>query len=155
MERLYLSNQVWVFPSNADTAPVGTNGDVFASIAPYWLTTAGRSWSDLPFLKAALVASGSLPRDVKQDIVRRRLLAPTVMTLLRKSLTGVKDEDGYTSPLAHPTALPPNGVDERRLVAAARAMTVASVPPLVPITVRAVPPKEESPWPKLDRKSVV
>ena len=149
MERLYLSNQVWVFPSNADTAPVGTNGDVFASIAPYWLTTAGRSWSDLPVLKAALVASGSLPRDVKNEIVHRRLLAPTVMTLLRKSLTGVKDEDGYTSPLAHPTALPPNGVDERRLVAAARAMTVASIPPIVPISVRAVPPKEESPWPEL------
>ena len=34
MAKFYLSNQVWAFPSVFDTAPVGTNGDLFASIAP-------------------------------------------------------------------------------------------------------------------------
>ncbi len=153
MERLYLSNQVWVFPSNADTAPVGTNGDVFASIAPYWMTTAGRSWSDLPYLRAALLASGSLGRDVKAEAVRRRLLAPTVMTLVRKSLFHVKDEAAYTSPAAHPTALPPNGVDTNRLVAAARAMTASAIPPIAPVAVVAAPPKDEPAWPELTYRS--
>ena len=41
MVKFYLSNQVWVFPSVVDTPPAGTNGDVVASITPYWLTTAG------------------------------------------------------------------------------------------------------------------
>ena len=153
MEKLYLSNQVWLFPSNVDTAPVGTNGDVFASIAPYWITTAGRSWSDLPYLRAALLASGNLDRGVKAEIVRRRLLAPTIMTLVRKSLRAVQDEDDYTTFKAHPTALPPNGVDTNRLIAAARAMTVRAVPPLVPVAVRAVPPKDTPVWPELTYRS--
>jgi len=153
MEHQYLSNHIWVTPSNTDTAPVGTNGDVFASIAPYWLTTAGRSWSDLPYLKAALLVSGNLDRGVKAEIVRRHLLAPMVMTLVRKSLKGVKDEDDYTSFKAHPTALPPGGVDEGRLKALAREMTVAAIPPLVPITVHPVLPSDEPLWPELTYRS--
>lgn len=137
MTRLYLSNQTWVFPSNADTAPVGTNGDVFASIAPYWITTAGRSWSDLPYLRAALAASGSLKPPVKQEIVKRGLLAPTIQTLIRKSLHAVSNETDYLTFRAHPTAFPPGGVDLNRLKAAAAAMTVEAIPPLAPILVKA------------------
>ena len=139
MERLYLSNQVWVYPSNADTAPVGTNGDVFASIAPYWLTTAGRSFSDKPYLGGALEASRSLDPKVKAEIVRRGLLAPTVQALIRKSLKGVTNEVDYLSAKAHPSALPPKGLDLKRLKAAAKAMTVESIPPLAAVAV-AMPP---------------
>ena len=59
MATLYMDNQVWVFPANADFPPVGTNGDVFASVTPYWLVTQGRSWSDQYYLRAALDASRS------------------------------------------------------------------------------------------------
>lgn len=153
MEKLYLSNQFWVFPSNADTAPIGTNGDVFASIAPYWLTTAGRSWSDRPYLKAALLASAAFKPDVKQEIVRRRLLTPTIQTLIRKSLVRVKTEDDYLSPLAHPTAMPPNGVDTNRLVAAAAALKIPEIPPLAVIAVDSVPPEIPPVWPELTYRS--
>ena len=136
MVKFYLSNQVWVFPSNADTAPIGTSGDVFASITPYWLTTAGRSFSDVPYLRMALEASRSLDPAVKREIVRRGHLAPTVLTLIRKSLKGVTDEAGYLSPTAHPTAFPADGVDVARLKASAAALTTDSIPPLVPIKVR-------------------
>ncbi len=149
MEKLYLSNQVWVFPSNADTAPVGTNGDVFASITPYWITTAGRSWSDLPYLKAALLASAALPRDVKAEAVRRGLLTPTILTLVRKSLRGVRSDDDYLSARAHPTAFPPNAVDTNRLVAAAREMTIDAIAPVVPIAVESEPTTGRSAWPEL------
>ena len=149
MAKLYLSNQTWVFPSNADTAPVGTNGDVFASIAPYWMTTAGRSWSDLPYLRAALEASRSLDRQVKAAVVARGLLAPTVQTLIRKSLRGVRSEADYTSARAHPTALPPGGVETNRLVAAARALTADGVPPLAAISVRPAPLATPSLHPEL------
>lgn len=138
MEKLYLSNQVWVYPSAGDTAPVGTNGDVFASIAPYWLTTAGRSWSDLPYLKAALEASRSLDPAVKREIVRRGLLAPTIQALVRKSLKGVATEADYLTPAAHPTALPANGVELPRLIAGAKAMTVKTIPPLAKIRLEMV-----------------
>ena len=149
MERAYLSNQIWVFPSNADTPPVGTNGDVFASITPYCMTTAGRSFSDLPYLRAALYASAAFHRDTKAEIVRKGLLAPTIMTLIRKSLGVVSSEDDYTSARAHPTALPQNGVNTNRLIAAAAAMTSAEVPPVVRIAVRTPPLANPPKWPEL------
>lgn len=149
MAKFYLSNQTWVFPSAGDTAPVGTNGDVFASITPYWITTAGRSWSDLPYLKAALEASRSLPPETKREAVRRNLLAPTLQTLIRKSLRGVKTEADYLSPKAHPTAFPPKGVDLPRLIALAKALRPEAIEPLAVISVSAAPAKVKSPWPEL------
>lgn len=139
MAKLYLSNQTWVFPSNADTPPVGTNGDVFASLAPYWITTVGRSFSDLPYLRAALEASRAFQPDVKREIVRRGLLAPTIQTLLRQTLVGVTNETDYLSAKAHPTAFPKNGADVKRLAAAAAALTVKAIPPLAAVSVTAGP----------------
>lgn len=153
MEKLYLSNQFWVFPSNADTAPVGTNGDVFASIAPYWLTTAGRSYSDRPYVHAALLASAALKADVKREIVRRRLLTPTIQTLIRKSLSTVRSEADYLSYKAHPTAFPPNGVDTNRLVAAAAKLTISEIPPLAVVTAELVPAVIPPVWPELTYRS--
>jgi len=141
MMKYYLSNQTWVFPSVNDTAPVGTNGDLFASITPYWMTTAGRSWSDLPYVDAALLASRSFQPSVKSNLVARGLLAPTIQTLIRKSLKGVMTEDDYLTEKAHPTALPAGGVDRARLVVKARELSVESIPPLAVIGVRLVAPQ--------------
>lgn len=147
--KMYLSNQVLVTPSNADTAPVGTNGDVFASITPYWMTTAGRSWSDLPYLQAALEVSRTLPRQTKSELVQKGLLAPTIQSLIRKSLKGVSSEDDYLTAKAHPTALPPKGVDLVRLKALAAALTPAAIPPLAVISVKPDSVESKSPWPEL------
>ena len=134
-QKLYLSNQVWVFPANADCAPIGTNGDVFASMAPYWLVTAGRSWSDLQYLRAALEASRSLTKETKAAAVSRGLLAPTVMTAIRKSLRAVTNETDYLSAKAHPSALPPSGCDVARLKALCAALRPDTLPPVVPVSI--------------------
>lgn len=147
--KMYLSNQVWVFPSVADTAPVGTNGDVFASVTPYWLVAAGGSRSDLPYLRAALTASKSFQPAVKKAIVARGLLAPTIQTLLRKSLKTVKTEADYLSAKAHPTALPADGVDLGRLVSAAEKLQVGEIPPLAVLSVSTPQVRAKSPWPEL------
>lgn len=149
MVKFYLSNQVWVFPSNEDTAPVGTNGDVFASIAPYWLTTAGKSYSDMPYLRAALEASRSFNPQVKAEIVKRGLLAPTIQTLIRKSLKGVTNEVEYLGAKAHPTALPPGGLDLMRLKDAAKAMTAEAIPPLAVVSVAPAPIRQKLTVPEL------
>ncbi len=149
MQKFYLSNQVWVFPSNADTLPVGTNGDVFASITPYWITTAGRSYSDKPYLNAALRASAALKPDVKSELIRRELLAPTIITLIRKNLGMVLDENDYLTAKAHPTAFPPQGVNLNRLEAAAKSLTCQRIPPLVAIAVKQTPPKHPAIHPEL------
>lgn len=138
MQKLYLSNQIWFFPSNVDTPPLGRYGDVFPAAVPFWVTTAGRSWSDIPYVHAAMLSSRSLKPAVKAAMVSRRLFAPTVITLLKKSLTGVRSEDDYISSKAHPTALPPGSVDTNRLVALSAALTPESIPPLVSVSAESV-----------------
>lgn len=149
MAKLYLSNQTWVFPSNADTAPVGTNGDVFASITPYWITSAGRSWSDQQFLRAALTASAAFKDEVKAELVKRGLLAPVIQTLMRNSLKAVKTEDDYLTAKAHPSAFPPSGVDLAKLKKSAAAFTVDAIPPLAPVTVEMAPVKKRPEFPEI------
>ncbi len=153
MSKFYLSNQIWVFPANADCAPVGTNNDVFASVTPYWMTTAGRSWSDLPYLRAALEVSRTLRPDVKKAIVSEGMLAPLVQSLIRKSLKGVADEKDYLTAKAHPTALPLNGLDLPRLKKSAAELTAAAVPPLAVISVVPHPLPEQPAWPELTYRS--
>lgn len=135
---LYRANQFWVFPANADIAPVGTNGDVFASITPYWLTTAGRSWSDKYYVDAALSASAAMPRATKEALIERGMLAPTLQLLIRQSLKTVVSPADYLTAKAHPTAFPPNGLDRGRLLAMAGALKPLDVPPLAQIAGIAV-----------------
>jgi len=149
MSSLYMSNQVWVFPANADYPPVGTNGDVFASVAPYWLVTQGRSWSDQYYLRAALEASRSMKAETKADVVARHLLAPTVMTLIRKSLKGVDGEDAYLTDKAHPTCMPANGLDMARLKRLAGELARGAVPPVVRIARMGAPVKEKPSFPEV------
>ena len=149
MMRLYLANQTWVFPAHEDTPPAGTNGDVFASITPYWMATVGSSWSDQPYLRAALDVSRTLAPGVKREVVRRGLLAPTIQSLIRKSLRNVTNETDYLSARAHPSAFPKGGLDGARLKAAAAALTESSIPPLALVAVSAEPAKPAGTFPEL------
>lgn len=153
MTKFYLSNQFWAFPANADCAPVGTNNDVFASVTPYWLTTAGRSWSDLPYLRAALEVSRSLQPSVKKSIVEQGLLAPVIQTLIRKSLKGVDSDADYLTGKAHPTAFHPNRLDLPRLKKMAHDLRVEDVPPLALVSVVPQPIAERPAWPELTYSS--
>ena len=150
IQKLYLSNQIWVFPAVDDFNFTNTNlyGDVFASVTPYWITVRGRSWSDQYYLRAALEISRSLPVATKREIVRRGVLAGVVQTILRKSLKGVATEDDYLSPKAHPTAMPPGGLDMERLKALASGMGVSDIPPLVAVFARTQRLAKEPAWPE-------
>ncbi|MBQ6137039.1 MAG: hypothetical protein IJI73_06690 [Kiritimatiellae bacterium] len=150
MHRFYRTNQIWVFPAVYDCQPLGTNGDVFASVTPYWIATEGRSWSDQYYLRAALEASRSFRRDTKRELVRRGLLAPTVQMLVRRSLRGVAGDADYLGPKAHPTAFPANGLDLPRLAKSAAEMTVSQIPPVAVLAgVGTKPTSNKSVWPEL------
>ena len=77
------------------------------------------------------------------------MLAPTVQTLIRKSLKGVDDEEDYLTSKAHPTAFPPNAVEMMRLSAAAGKMKPEEIPPLAMIGVTTMPMKSADPRPEL------
>jgi hypothetical protein len=144
MADFYLSNQIWVYPVNADYPPVGTNGDCFVSVAPYWLATQGKSWSDQYYLRAALEVSGSLDLPVKREIVARGLLAPTVQALIRKSLKSVDgSEEAYLTAASHPTCFPPDGLDLARLKRFAGGLRMEEIMPVAVVKVVAEKSREE------------
>ena len=146
MHKFYLSNQVWVFPAVDDAGPGAKYGDIFASAAPYWIATEGRSWSDQPYLKAALAVYGALAPEARREIVSRGLLAPTVQALVRKSLKGVESESDYLLQKAHPTAFPKDGLVLARLKALAASIGATNIPPVAPISA-VVAGKPEKPVP--------
>ncbi len=134
MCHLYRSNQIWVFPAVYDCPPAGTNGDVFASVAPYWIATEGKSWSDQYYLRAALEVSRLLKEEVKEHVVDAGLLAPTIQSIIRKSLLSVVNEGDYLTAKAHPTAFPAKGLDLNRLKDLALSMELDTVPPAAAIS---------------------
>jgi hypothetical protein len=97
-------------------------------MAPFCLTTVGSSWSDLPYLRAALSASASFSPSVKNWIVKNRLMAPTMQWLIRKSIPGVKSQDDYFSSKAHPIAFSKEHLDAKAIVKKAHDLKIEEVP---------------------------
>ena len=106
---------------------------MFASVTPYCIATAGKSWSDQYYLKAALEISRSLPPETKSEAVARGMLAPLVQSIVRKSLRGVESDEDYFTAKAHPTAFPPAGLDMERLKKLASSTSPGEIPPLAPV----------------------
>ncbi len=148
MSRFYLSNQTWVFPAVNDFNPGGTNRDCFASVTPYWIATQGASWSDQYYLRAALEASRSFKPAVKRLLVLRGLLAPTIQSVLRKSLKGVMTDEDYLGPKAHPTAFPPNGLDLAKVSRLASELKLDEIPPVAIVRVAMEKTDNPSAWPE-------
>ncbi len=137
--KLYLSNQIWVFPAADDSPNGGKAGDVFQSVCPYFLVTEGASWSDQYYLRAALECSRSFKPEVKKELVRRGALAPTINKIIRSSLKSVTNEVDYLSAKAHPTCLPPGGLDMAKLKSQAKELGLGEIPPIAVLNV-ATPP---------------
>ena len=144
MSNFYLSNQFWVFPALNDCPPLGKYGDIFASQTPYWIATQGRSWSDQYYLKAALEVSRSLKKEVKKEIVSRGHLAPTIQSIIRKSLKSVTNDTQYLMSNAHPSAFPANGLNMTKLKSLASSLTIDSIPPVAKIKGVAIAQSKKS-----------
>ena len=153
-QKLYLSNQLWFFPAHQDCPPVGRYGDVFASICPYFWVSAGSSYTDQPFLRGALEASRSLRRETKSALVAQGMLAPVIMTLMRKSLKAVTNEVDYLSAAAHPTAFAAGSLDVVRLKRIAAALKPSEIPPLATVSILAQPTQDRPVWSELTYASM-
>lgn len=130
MDLLYHSNQFWVLPCVNDVGKPEL-GDVFPANAPFQLVSLGASWSDLPFLGAALGASASFRPQIKKAILARKLMGPTLQWLIRRSQRGISTPEDYLSPKAHPTAFPINSLDTVALVERAHKLDLPDIPPAV------------------------
>ena len=147
MDLLYHANQFWVFPCVNDFGKPEI-GDVFPANAPFQFVSLGASWSDQPFLRAALAASASFPKSTKTEILKRRLMGPTIQWLLRRTQRDIASEEDYLSSRAHPTAFDAKQIDLSALVRRAHALTPDEIPPaasLVPINSRMFPIRQPIP----------
>ena len=133
MDLLYRNNQFWVIPAVNDIGKPEI-GDVLPANAPFQFVSLGISWSDQPFLRAALAASASFRRPTKQALIRRRLLATTLQWLLRRTQKGIRTEEDYLSPAAHPSAFDAKRLDAAELVKRAHDLKMEEIPPAVSLT---------------------
>ena len=134
MDLLYRSNQFWVIPCVNDFGKPEL-GDVFPANAPFQFISEGASWSDQPFLRAALAASAALAPQTKKAILRRKLMGPTLQWLLRRTMQGIRSESDYLSPRAHPTAFNAKRLDTVALIEKAHALKPENIPPAVNLAV--------------------
>lgn len=130
MDALYRNNQFWIMPCVNDYGKP-LLGDVFPGNAPFQFISLGASWSDQPFLRAALAASASFLQDTKAAILKRHLMGPTLQWLLRSTQKDVTSEADYLSAKAHPTAFASKRLDVVRLVKKAHALRPEQIPPTV------------------------
>lgn len=130
MDLLYRSNQLWFLVAHKDFGYEDI-GDVFPAVAPFQFVSRGSSWSDLPFLRAALRASAALKPVTRAAMLRRRLYGPTFQWLFRRSLLGVSTERDYLSERAHPTVFEEKRLDAKAMVDRAAALDPGGVPPAV------------------------
>src|SRR6056297_131706 len=141
----YAANALYVYPEHRDHDP--ERGDLFSAMTPYVLISQGSSGSDLPLVRAALMAAAALPPDTQARAVAEGLLAPSLQMLIRRAMPGIGDDDAaYLGPAAHPTAFDGTAIDLAALVSRAQAMAPEDLPALVVLKVaedfRAAPGRD-------------
>jgi hypothetical protein len=134
MNMLYLSNQFWVFPAHKDYG-YPEIGDTYPGLAPYAVTTKGSSWTDIPFMNAALAVSASLRPAVKKYIISQRLMGPTMQWIFRRNFKGVKTQEDYLSSKAHPVVFTTNILDVVSMVKHAHSLKIEDIPPAAAVNV--------------------
>ena len=133
MNRFYLSNQFWVFPAHMDFGRESI-GDVFPGRTPHTFVTVGSSWSDQPFLRAAIASAACFAKPTRQAILRRNLMGPTLQWILRRTLKGVATESDYLTPKAHPVAFAAKDLDVLSTVKFAHSLHPEHIPPAATLT---------------------
>ena len=128
LRQCYADNQFWVFPAHKDYDPA-SGKDLFMGVTPCALMSVGSSGSDRYFVRAALAASAAFAPETKRALVGRKLFAPAMQWLFRRTRKGVETEADYLSAKAHPTAFDRQSLDVDRMVQIAHSLKDDAIPP--------------------------
>ncbi len=127
--RYYFSNQCWFYPAHKD---FGTEaGDLLPANTPYYVVSAGSSYSDQPFMQAFAACLAAFPPETKRVIVAKKGVASTLQMILRATQKGVKKPEDYLTPVAHPAVFDAANLNVDAMVEVAHAMKPEDVPPVV------------------------
>lgn len=133
----YANNQIYFYPEHRDHDPEaeGGFGDVYPANVPYVITSQGSSGSDRAFLNAVASTIAAFTPDTQRFLVEKRLLAPTVQMILRRSRAPIVSRADYVSGKAHPPVFDAATLDVERMVRMAHELESDEVPPLVRLKV--------------------
>jgi len=135
----YLANNLMIYPEHQDhdlgANGIGGYGDLFPSNNCCMIISQGSSGSDQPFLQAVVSAIAAFPPETQAQLIRNRILMPTVQAIFRFSNKGVVKPEDYYSGSAHPVVFDSAQLDEAKMVQLAHEMTPEKVPPLVQMEV--------------------
>lgn len=144
----YASNHVYVYPEHRDH-DVGHNGgrgdkedqqakghgDVYPVNTPYLVISQGSSGSDREFLSALAATLAAFRPDVKAELRKRGMIAPTLQMILRRASKPVGSDEDYLTGAAHPTVFDGKQLDVPRMVRLAHEITPQQLPPVVRLRV--------------------
>lgn len=145
----YVQNHIYVYPAVHDYSD--KNGDVLSATTPYMIISLGKSGSDRPFLKALASILAAFDPNVKDALVKRNLLMPTVQMILREGQIPVQNAEDYLTYKAHPPVFDGQNLDVIRMIVMAQEMKLKDVPPMVSLSVV----KENTPRKGIDDSSRV
>ncbi|MDD2598933.1 MAG: tetratricopeptide repeat protein [Kiritimatiellae bacterium] len=131
--RLYLSNQMWVYPEHQDYD--SELGDLFPMNAPFYTVVQGSSYSDKPFLQAFAAAMAAFTPETKQYLIGSKLMAPTLQMLLRYNSGSLKKPEDYLDGAAHPAVFDGKDLHITNLVQMAHELKPDDVPPVVTLQI--------------------
>ena len=134
----YTHNHLYIYPEHIDHDG-GHNGrgrgygDLFPANTPFYIVSQGSSGSDQPFMRAVPYALAAFRPEVKQTLVERGLIAPTLQMILRMCGKHVHKPEDYLTGIAHPAVFEGPEVDALKWVQMAHGIQRDSVPPMVQI----------------------
>lgn len=135
----YLANNLFVYPEHQDhdigANGVGGYGDLYPVNSPCCLISQGSSYSDQPFVQAVLSTIAAFPRETQRVLIQKRLLMPTVQSILRQSSRSLTKPADYLTGAAHPVVFDSAMLNEEAIVKMAQVMTPDLIPPLAQIEV--------------------
>lgn len=135
----YLANNLFVYPEHQDhdigANGIGGYGDLYPVNTPCCLISQGSSGSDQPILQAVLSTIAAFPRETQRVLIQKRLLMPTVQSILRQSSRAVTKPADYLTGAAHPVVVDSAMLNEESMARMAQSMTPDLIPPLAQIEV--------------------
>ncbi len=134
LARHYSHNHLYVYPEHQDHDPgrngTGGYGDVYPANTPYLLISQGSSYTDQPFLDALACTMASFRPEVKEEIVKLGLMAPTLQQIFRSCYKPAQKQDAYLTGIAHPSVFDGTQIDAMKMVEVAHSMKMETIPPL-------------------------
>lgn len=131
--RLYLANQLWVYPGHKDYDP--EKGDLFPANAPFFTVVQGSSFKDKPFVRAYLAAMAAMSPDTKRAVTAAKLMGPVMQMMMRYTSKKVKVPADYLTGAAHPVVFDGDDLNVTNLVKMAHELRPEDIVPAVSLQV--------------------